>query len=84
MPKGRYSRGSTETFLDQDLATLKLGGGVPELIDRLRLQVGRLDITRDWLPPVHESAGRGVTIGPEAVSSAHDELVPAALVAVTT
>jgi uncharacterized protein DUF262 len=43
--KGRYSRGSTETFLDQDLTTLKLGGGVPELIDRLRLQVGRLDIT---------------------------------------
>jgi len=43
--KGRYSRGSTETFLDQDLTTLKQGGGVPELIDRLRLQVGRLDIT---------------------------------------
>jgi hypothetical protein len=43
--KGRYSRGSTETFLDQDLTTLKQGGGAPELIDRLRLQVGRLDIT---------------------------------------
>jgi len=43
--KGRYSRGSTETLLDQDLTTLKQGGGVPELIDRLRLQVGRLDIT---------------------------------------
>jgi hypothetical protein len=43
--KGRYSRGSTETFLNQDLTTLKQGGGAPELINRLRLQVGRLDIT---------------------------------------
>lgn len=43
--KGRYSRGSSETLLDQDLTTLKQGGGAPELIDRLRLQVGRLDVT---------------------------------------
>jgi hypothetical protein len=42
--KGRYSRGSSETLLDQDLATLRQGGGANELIDRLRLQVGRLDI----------------------------------------
>lgn len=42
--KGRYSRGSSETLLDQDLTTLKQGGGAP-LIDRLRLQVGRLDVT---------------------------------------
>jgi hypothetical protein len=42
--KGRYSRGSSETILDQDLATLKQGGGAPGLIERLRLQVGRLDI----------------------------------------
>lgn len=42
--KGRYSRGSSETLLDQDLATLRDGGGVNELIDRLRLQVGRLDV----------------------------------------
>lgn len=47
--KGRYSRGSSETLLDQDLATIRNGGGVPELIDRLRLQVGRLDITPDEL-----------------------------------
>jgi hypothetical protein len=47
--KGRYSRGSSETLLDQDLATLKQGGGAPELIDRLRLQMGRLDITADEL-----------------------------------
>jgi len=44
--KGRYSRGSSETLLDQDLATLRQGGGADELIDRLRLQVGRLD---NWL-----------------------------------
>ncbi len=47
--KGRYSRGSSETLLDQDLATLRKGGGPDELIDRLRLQVGRLDITPDEL-----------------------------------
>jgi hypothetical protein len=43
--KGRYSRGSSETILDQDLATLRDGGGAKEMIDRLRQQVGRLDIT---------------------------------------
>lgn len=43
--KGRYSRGSSETLLDQDLATLREGGGAEKLIDRLRLQVGRLDIS---------------------------------------
>jgi hypothetical protein len=47
--KGRYSRGSSETFLDQDLATLRDGGGAKELLDRLRLQVGRLDVTPDEL-----------------------------------
>ncbi len=43
--KGRYSRGSSESILDQDLATLKQGRGAQELIERLRLQVGRLDIS---------------------------------------
>lgn len=47
--KGRYSRGSSETVLDQDLATLRDGGGVKELLDRLRLQVGRLDISPEEL-----------------------------------
>lgn len=47
--KGRYSRGSSETLLDQDLATVRLGGGANELIDRLRLQVGRLDIAPEEL-----------------------------------
>ena len=47
--KGRYSRGSSETLLDQDLLTLRHGGGAGELIDRLRLQVGRLDIAPEEL-----------------------------------
>ena len=47
--KGRYSRGSSETLLDQDLATLRQGGGANELIDRLRLQVGRLDVAPEEL-----------------------------------
>lgn len=46
--KGRYSRGSSETILDQDLAILRKGGA-EELIDRLRQQVGRLDISPDEL-----------------------------------
>lgn len=47
--KGRYSRGSSETLLDQDLATLRDGGDIGALIDRLRLQVGRLDISAEEL-----------------------------------
>jgi hypothetical protein len=47
--KGRYSRGSSETLLDQDLATLRQGGGADELIERLRLQVGRLDVAPEEL-----------------------------------
>ena len=47
--KGRYSRGSSETLLDQDLASLRDGGTIQDLVDRLRLQVGRLDITPDEL-----------------------------------
>lgn len=47
--KGRYSRGSTETFLDQDLTTIKQEGNASELIERLRLQIGRLDISPEEL-----------------------------------
>jgi len=42
--KGRYSRVRARRFLDQDIATLRDGGGAQEMIDRLRQQVGRLDI----------------------------------------
>lgn len=47
--KGRYSRGSSETILDQDLAVLRAGGGAQELVDRLRQQVGRLEIAPEEL-----------------------------------
>ncbi|MGE0113925.1 MAG: DUF262 domain-containing protein [Steroidobacteraceae bacterium] len=47
--KGRYSRGSSETLLDQDLASLRNGGGAQELLDRLRQQVGRLEIAPEEL-----------------------------------
>jgi len=43
--KGRYSRGSTETYLDQDLKGIAEHNGAKGLMDRLRLQVGRLDVT---------------------------------------
>lgn len=47
--KGRFSRGSSETILDQDLASIRDGAGPKTLIDRLRLQVGRLDVTPEEL-----------------------------------
>jgi hypothetical protein len=47
--KGRYSRGSSESILDQDLAILRDDGGAQEMIDRLRQQVGRLDIAPEEL-----------------------------------
>lgn len=47
--KGRYSRGSTETILDQDLATIARGEPVEALIDRVRLQFGRLEVTAEDL-----------------------------------
>jgi len=42
--KGRYTRSSSETVLDQDLAILRDGGGISLLYERLISQVGRLDI----------------------------------------
>jgi hypothetical protein len=47
--KGRYSRGSSETILDQDLATIRQGGSAEDLVERLRLQVGRLEIAPEEL-----------------------------------
>ncbi len=42
--KARYSRGSSESFLDQDLATMRRGGDLRTLIQLLKTQVGRLEI----------------------------------------
>lgn len=47
--KGRYSRGSSETILDQDLATIRDGGSAADLRDRLKRQVGSLNITAEEL-----------------------------------
>ena len=47
--KGRYSRGSSETILDQDLTIIKQGGQADDLVDRLRAQVGRLSIAPEEL-----------------------------------
>src|SRR6476619_1730275 len=42
--KGRYSRGSPETLLDQDLSALRDSRVPSALFELLRAQVGRLDI----------------------------------------
>jgi len=42
--KGRYSRGSSETLLDQDLNRLRTEKGIEALIETLRLQFGKLEI----------------------------------------
>jgi hypothetical protein len=47
--KGRYSRGSSETTLDQDLVVIRDGGTPADLIEKLRLQVGVLNITTEEL-----------------------------------
>jgi hypothetical protein len=47
--KGRYSRGSSETLLDQDLASLRDGGNAETLIQRLTQQFGRLEFTPEDL-----------------------------------
>lgn len=52
--RGRYSRGSTETLLNEDLAIIFRGGGLTALIEPLKRQFGRLHIESGDL------AGRGV------------------------
>lgn len=51
---GHYSRGSSESILDLDLATiLRRGGGAPELVNLVQQQVGRLRFS------AADFAGRG-------------------------
>lgn len=47
--KGRYSHGSSETILDQDLAVLREGKSVTELTERLHQQVGGSWVTPEEL-----------------------------------
>ncbi len=51
--RGRYSRGSSETLLNEDLAILFRDGGAEDLLEPLKRQFGRLDIETGDL------AGRG-------------------------
>ena len=43
--KGRYSRGSSETLLDQDLASIRRSADAESLVSILSNQVGRLDVS---------------------------------------
>lgn len=47
--KGRYSRGSSETLLDQDLQSVRSSASSEALLQRLEQQVGRLTITAEDL-----------------------------------
>jgi hypothetical protein len=47
--KARYSRGSSESILDQDLTAIKNGGGPAEMLSLLKTQVGRLDLSLEEL-----------------------------------
>jgi len=47
--KGRYSRGSSETMLDQDLAAISKGKDLDSMMDNLKQQFGRLSIEPDDL-----------------------------------
>jgi hypothetical protein len=47
--KGRYSRGSSESMLDQDLSEIRSGSGVSGLLQRLTAQVGRTEFTVEEL-----------------------------------
>jgi hypothetical protein len=54
--KGRFSRGSTDTILTQDIVTISKGSTVADMIERLRLQFGRLDITPEELEGRNQSS----------------------------
>jgi hypothetical protein len=47
--KGRYSRGATESILDSDLAILRNGGSLQDLLDHLKLQVRDYNVTASEL-----------------------------------
>jgi len=54
--KARFSRGSVETLMDQDLSTIRQNKPISEMIDRLRVQFGRLDIVEDELEGRNQSS----------------------------
>lgn len=60
--KGHYSRGSSETILDADLNIIYRHGDVRRLLDPLKAQFGRLDISsadlegRNWRSPLFSTS----------------------------
>jgi len=44
--KGRYSRGSSETMLDQDLNAINKAKGIDSMLDNLRQQFGRIEFEK--------------------------------------
>lgn len=60
--KGRYSRGSSETLLDQDLAALRNENGLAELTQKLTQQFGRLEFTPADLVGLSSRSGAFKTI----------------------
>lgn len=47
--KGRYSRGSSESLLDQDLGSILKGQDVDGMLDNLKQQFGRIEIEKNDL-----------------------------------
>jgi hypothetical protein len=55
--KGRYSRGSSETMLDQDINAINKGNDVAGMEDNLKQQFGRLTIEPDDLSGRNQRSG---------------------------
>ena len=55
--KGRYSRGSSESLLNQDLAAIFRGSGLKGMLDNLTQQFGRLEIAPDDLVGLTQRSG---------------------------
>ena len=55
--KRRYSLGSTETLLDQDIRSIRNGGTIQDLLDHLRSQVTRLEIFPEDLSGSNTNGG---------------------------
>ena len=55
--KGRYSRGSSESMLDQDLGAIKKGVDIDGMLDNIKQQFGRLAIDAEDLAGRNQRSG---------------------------
>jgi hypothetical protein len=55
--KGRYSRGSSESMLDQDLNAINKGAGIQGMLDNLKQQFGRIEISPEDLEGRNQRSG---------------------------